>query len=178
MSFLLSRLLAAARPALLQQQLPRLAAAQQQPAAALHRLEVAGQGHPYRTQLVRKRQLRDPNEPGSLDSGYIESLKWANWRMLKDVKARRHVCLNYATRISLLTLFRSPHVPQVLRDQARHDLMHSLPSKSVWGRLTNRCTITSRQRGKVRPYRVSRFIFRQMADYNHLAGVIKSKWGP
>jgi small subunit ribosomal protein S14 len=148
------------------------------PTRQLHRLEVAGKGHSYKTQIVRKRQVRDHNLPVSLDPGQSESLKWTDWKMFKDLKNRHVVSLNFPTRISLLSLYRSPLLPQALREQALQDLMHTLPRASTWARLRNRCVITSRKRGNIRNYWVSRFIFRQLADYNKLSGVIKSKWGP
>lgn len=144
----------------------------------LHRLEVTGQGHSYRTQIIRKRPVRDANQPLSLDWSQPESLKYTDWPMFKDLKRRHLVSLNYPTRISLLTMFRSPLLPQALRDQALHDLRFNLPKTSTWARLVNRCVITSRKRGRIQKYWVSRFIFRQNADHNRLSGVIKSKWGP
>lgn len=145
---------------------------------SLHRLEVAGQGNSYKTSIVRKRQVRDPNLPLSLDPAQVEGLKWTDWKMFRDVKARHVVSLNYPTRISLLTLFRTPILPQSIRDQALADLMNRMPRQSTWARLHNRCVITSRKRGKIRNYWVSRFIFRELADNTKLSGVIKSKWGP
>lgn len=42
--------------------------------------------------------------------------------------------------------------------------------------LHSRCAITGRSRGVVKRYRMSRFCFRNFADYNQLSGVIKACW--
>lgn len=40
----------------------------------------------------------------------------------------------------------------------------------------NRCAVTGRARGGLRRWRVSRFVFRHMADYNMLPGVTRAMW--
>lgn len=43
--------------------------------------------------------------------------------------------------------------------------------------IRGRCIVTSRPRGNVRRFRLSRFIFRDMVDYNgRLAGIQRAMW--
>ncbi|KAH6934900.1 hypothetical protein HPB50_001632 [Hyalomma asiaticum] len=51
-----------------------------------------------------------------------------------------------------------------------------LPLNSCYTRFHGRCVITSRARGFVRPWRVSRMMFRHLADYNYLSGVQRAMW--
>ncbi|KAG8225201.1 hypothetical protein J437_LFUL009488 [Ladona fulva] len=43
-------------------------------------------------------------------------------------------------------------------------------------RLVRRCAITSRPRGVVHKWRLSRIVFRHLADYNKLSGVQRAMW--
>ena len=59
---------------------------------------LAGKGDTYQTNIYRKRQLKDPNEPSLV---YMETLKWTTIRMLRDVR-RRHVFKRYYLNRSCL----------------------------------------------------------------------------
>lgn len=50
------------------------------------------------------------------------------------------------------------------------------PENSCFLRLNSRCAVTSKGRGNVSRWRLSRFIFRHLADYNKLAGVQRGFW--
>lgn len=52
----------------------------------------------------------------------------------------------------------------------------ALPRTSSIVQIVNRCAFTSRPRGVVNEYRVSRIVFRHLADYNKLAGVQRAMW--
>mgnify|MGYP000131448506 CR=1 FL=1 len=43
-------------------------------------------------------------------------------------------------------------------------------------RLVDRCVMTGRGRGTVRPWRVSRMLFRHFADYDKLSGFKRACW--
>jgi len=58
-----------------------------------------------------------------------------------------------------------------------HEENLSLPRDATIQHLTNRCIISSRSRGTVKRYRISRHFFRELADYNKLSGVAKAAWG-
>lgn len=57
-----------------------------------------------------------------------------------------------------------------------YKLERALPRDSMFHLLHNRCAITGRSRGIVKRYRLSRFCFRHLADYNKLSGVKKASW--
>lgn len=43
--------------------------------------------------------------------------------------------------------------------------------------LTNRCAFTSKAGGCLHRWRLSRHVWRDLADYNHLSGVTRAVWG-
>jgi len=70
-------------------------------------------------------------------------------------------------------------IPEDLRDQAKKDLRDwsKYPRRTCPELLVKRCVITGRTRGIVRPWRVSRFVFREEADHGKLCGVKRAMWG-
>ena len=54
--------------------------------------------------------------------------------------------------------------------------LQEMPWNSSIIRKNNRCVITGRARGKKRRWRISRFVFRHLADYNKLSGVTRAWW--
>ncbi|KAJ4428829.1 hypothetical protein ANN_25822 [Periplaneta americana] len=52
----------------------------------------------------------------------------------------------------------------------------ALPRDSNYIRVRHRCAITSRPRGVVFKWRLSRIVWRHLADYNKLAGVQRAMW--
>ena len=52
----------------------------------------------------------------------------------------------------------------------------NIPRQSALRQLTRRCVITSRPRGVVFRWRISRFVFRHLVDYNKMAGVQRAIW--
>lgn len=95
--------------------------------------------------------------------------------MIRDVK-RRKVTTEYApTRLRINSLRRNDILPPELREIADAEIA-ALPRDSILLRLTNRCVITSRGRGAVVRWRLSRIVFRHLADYNKLAGIQRAMW--
>jgi len=70
-------------------------------------------------------------------------------------------------------------IPDDLRDQAKKDLRDwsKFPKRTCPELLVKRCVITGRTRGIVRPWRMSRFVFREEADHAKLCGVKRAMWG-
>ncbi|XP_063972255.1 small ribosomal subunit protein uS14m [Diachasmimorpha longicaudata] len=102
--------------------------------------------------------------------------KWANARMLRDYK-RRLVAKEYAPlRVRLLTMKRNNILPREIQDIASQEMLE-VPRQAAKSHLTGRCVITSRPRGNLRRWRLSRFVFRHLVDYNKLAGVQRALWG-
>ncbi|CAD5114180.1 DgyrCDS3322 [Dimorphilus gyrociliatus] len=101
--------------------------------------------------------------------------RYVDWLMLRDVK-RRKLTAEYAQeRMRYKALINNNILPEDLRESADMD-MRKLPRDSLRWRIVDRCVITSRARGNVPRWRMSRFIFRHNADYNKLSGVTKAKW--
>lgn len=51
-----------------------------------------------------------------------------------------------------------------------------IPRQTALRQLTPRCVLTSRGHGVVNRWRLSRIIFRELADYNKLSGIQRSIW--
>lgn len=101
--------------------------------------------------------------------------RYVNWQMLRDVKRRRLVKQYDCIRLRHLAIRRNTIVPKEIQDLADQTI-RALPRDCHWTRLIGRCAITSRPRGVVRLHRLSRLMFRHLADYNKLSGVIRAKW--
>lgn len=54
--------------------------------------------------------------------------------------------------------------------------LSALPRDAHVLRTTNRCVITSKPRGVVPGWRLSRIVWRAQADYNKLSGVTRAWW--
>ncbi|XP_050309897.1 28S ribosomal protein S14, mitochondrial [Anthonomus grandis grandis] len=102
-------------------------------------------------------------------------LKWVNCWMIRDVKRRKAVTEYAPTRLRLNTLRKNDILPPELKELADAEI-HALPRDSIMRHLTNRCVLTSRPRGGVHRWRLSRIMFRHFADYNKLAGVQRAMW--
>lgn len=141
-------------------------------------LKVGGTGDPFKTSIKRKAELVDPSRPKFINNEAMESLKWANWHTLKDLKKRYIASEYYPSRLCLLHVFKYKSLPFELRDHTYNIIQKEMPRKSRWrsGNLRYHCILTGRPRGRVMRFRVSRFWFRHLADYNKLSGVIKGKW--
>lgn len=142
------------------------------------KLKVAYTGSVYDTQIKRKNEIRNPNLPlqGYWDSTK-ESLKWTDWRMMRDVNRRLAAAEYFSTRYNVEAIVRNRLLPDELRQEAHKDLYH-FPVKSHPHTTNNRCAITSRGRGKLISWRLSRIVFRHIVDYNNMSGLMKSCWGP
>ncbi|XP_018561334.1 28S ribosomal protein S14, mitochondrial [Anoplophora glabripennis] len=101
--------------------------------------------------------------------------KYVNRWMIRDVK-RRKVVTEYApSRLRINSLRKNDILPPELREIADAEIA-ALPRDSTLMRLTRRCVVTSRGKGTVVRWRLSRIVFRHLADYNKLAGVQRAMW--
>ncbi|KAI3379760.1 hypothetical protein SNEBB_009754 [Seison nebaliae] len=96
--------------------------------------------------------------------------------MMRDLKRREMVVRYSDERLRWNALKRAEMLPLDIRKEATEKLNDELPVDSRYIRLINRCALTSRSRGNVRRYRLSRMMWRHEADYNKLAGVVRAKW--
>ncbi|KAI6238889.1 hypothetical protein M3Y99_00646500 [Aphelenchoides fujianensis] len=100
---------------------------------------------------------------------------WATWRMRRDV-IRRHVLAEWGPeRMRLKALKWNTVLPQAIRDECAERL-DNLPRYAHPQLILNMCQFTGRQRGKIKPYRVNRHIFRRLADHGQLSGVQRATW--
>lgn len=52
----------------------------------------------------------------------------------------------------------------------------ALPRDSCPVRIRNRCVLTSRPRGVKKRWRLSRIVFRHLADHNQMSGILRARW--
>jgi ribosomal protein S14 len=100
---------------------------------------------------------------------------WATWRQLRDVKRRIMLADLGPERMRLKAMQWNTILPQALRDESAEKLMN-MPKQTHPKLILNMCMFTARQRGKIKPYRVSRHIFRRLADHGQLSGVQRGCW--
>lgn len=96
--------------------------------------------------------------------------------MLKDHKRRMLTKEHAIDRIRLNTVKKNNVLPIEIRKAAGSALHHNFPRDSCFIRIRERCAITSRPRGCVKQFRVSRIVFRQLADHNLLSGMQRAMW--
>jgi len=101
--------------------------------------------------------------------------KWADWRMKKDARKRNTLKEHAIERLRINSLRKNDILPPELREIADQEIA-ALPVDSSLTRVVFRCSITSRPRATVKRYRVSRIIFRHLADYNKLSFVQRAMW--
>lgn len=95
--------------------------------------------------------------------------------MIRDVK-RRNMAKQYAIdRLRLVVLKRNDIIPLEIREEASAEL-HAFPRDSAPSRIHDRCAVTSRPRGLAYRWRLSRIVFRHLADYNKLSGIQRAMW--
>ena len=110
----------------------------------------------------------------SLASGQAWSY-YVDWRMLHDVK-RRKMAYEYADeRLRINSLRKNTILPKHLQEVADEEIA-ALPRDSCPVRIRNRCVMTSRPQGVKRRWRLSRIVFRHLADHGQLSGIQRAIW--
>ncbi|XP_054889393.1 28S ribosomal protein S14, mitochondrial [Poeciliopsis prolifica] len=137
---------------------------------AANRIACIGLNALYSTVYAPKQALRSC-------WGAVEQLRsyYVDWRMLRDVK-RRQMAFEYAderTRINALR--KNTILPKELQEMADKEIA-ALPRDSCPVRIRNRCMLTSRPRGVKRRWRLSRIVFRHLADHNQMSGILRARW--
>lgn len=77
--------------------------------------------------------------------------------------------------VRLKAIRKNDVLPQEIRDLASQE-RHAFPRDANVTRIVNRCVLTSRPRGTVVRWRISRIMFRHLADYNKLSGIQRAIW--
>ncbi|RNA19035.1 28S ribosomal mitochondrial [Brachionus plicatilis] len=96
--------------------------------------------------------------------------------MLKDIK-RRELLKKYApVRIRLQTLRANTILPKAFRKAAEEQLQ-KLTRHSTISFINNRCQFTSKAASCLNRWRLSRHVWRDLADYNQMSGVTRAVWG-
>lgn len=144
------------------------------------RLDIGNTGSVFETKIKRRTEIANPNEPKDplFYTRKTEGLKWTDHRMLRDIHRRRGISEYFILRQNLMCIKKNHMLPEELRVQGHRDLQLKLPIITATSHCVRRCVISSRGRGVVHSFRLSRFFFRHFADYNQLSGVQKSMWGP
>ena len=102
--------------------------------------------------------------------------KYANYMMIRDVN-RRKVVKEYARERLLINAMRKNNILPVEIREIADEMIQAQPRNAAIKRITFRCVVSSKPRGNVHAYRISRHVFRHLADYNKLAGVQRALWG-
>ena len=93
----------------------------------------------------------------------------------RDVQRRRILKQHVEERLRVNSIRKADVLPSEIRKIADAEI-HEVPRASSITNVNRRCAVTGRARGIFHQYRVSRFIFRAEADYNHLSGVQRAQW--
>nr|SVE76183.1 EOG090X0MNX [Daphnia hispanica] len=100
---------------------------------------------------------------------------WTDWRMMKDNR-RRKLLVQYAPdRVRAKALKKNDVLPAEITEIGAK-MLAEIPRDASLTRIRNRCAITSRPRGVVTRWRLSRIVWRHLADYNKLSGVQRAMW--
>uniref|UniRef100_T1JMV7 28S ribosomal protein S14, mitochondrial n=1 Tax=Strigamia maritima TaxID=126957 RepID=T1JMV7_STRMM len=103
------------------------------------------------------------------------AIMWTDHRMARDVNNRKIVFQFAAERLRVNTLRKNKILPKELRECADREIA-ALPRRGSISYLHGRCVLTSRSRGLVVPWRMSRIAWRHLADHNNLSGVQRAIW--
>jgi len=94
---------------------------------------------------------------------------------MKDNKKRKCLVQYAPERMRITALRKNDILPIEIKEIAHQDI-NALPRDSSIVRIRSRCAVTSRPRGVVYRWRLSRIVWRQLADYNKLSGVQRAMW--
>nr|CAG4647603.1 EOG090X0MNX [Megafenestra aurita]SVE92810.1 EOG090X0MNX [Megafenestra aurita] len=100
---------------------------------------------------------------------------WTDWRMMKDNRRRKCLVEHAPDRVRMKALQKNDILPAEITEIG-HKMLAALPRDSSVVRIRNRCAVTSRPRGVVTRWRLSRIVWRSLADYNKLSGVQRAMW--
>ncbi|KAK3087803.1 hypothetical protein FSP39_010809 [Pinctada imbricata] len=95
--------------------------------------------------------------------------------MHKDNRRRKTFEEHAPERLRINAIRKNTILPKEIREMADKEIKE-LPLDSSIVRLHKRCILTSRPRGNVKKWRISRIMFRSLADYNKLPGVTRAVW--
>ena len=100
---------------------------------------------------------------------------YVDWKMLCDVKRRKMAYEYVDERLQINSLRKNTILPKDLQEIASEEIA-ALPRDSCPVRIRNRCVMTSCPRGVKHRWRLSRIVFRHLADHGLLSGVQRAIW--
>nr|CAG4642243.1 EOG090X0MNX [Eurycercus lamellatus] len=100
---------------------------------------------------------------------------WTDWRMMKDNRRRQTLVRDAPLRLRLKAIKKNDILPAEILEVGFKQL-DALPRDGSIIRIRPRCALTSRPRGVVHRWRLSRIVWRDLADYNKLSGVQRAMW--
>lgn len=142
--------------------------------AVIRKWRARGAVKPQWWRVDRHERLISQRMVPSSASGQVRGY-YVDWKMLRDVK-RRKIAYEYADeRLRINSLRKNTILPKDLQEVADEEIA-ALPRDSCPVRIRNRCVMTSRPRGVKRRWRLSRIVFRHLADHGQLSGVQRAMW--
>ena len=93
----------------------------------------------------------------------------------KEMRRMRKVKNNWDKRQELRQKCKNMNLSEEERHLARIAL-NKMPRDTSPHRLRNRCQLTGRSRGFLRKFKVSRLVFRELANSGNIPGVTKASW--
>ncbi|XP_076437803.1 small ribosomal subunit protein uS14m-like isoform X1 [Babylonia areolata] len=100
---------------------------------------------------------------------------YVDWKMIRDVKRRQCVKQFNVSRQRYNAIRKNTILPRELQEVADVEVA-ALPRDSNYVRLRSRCILTSRPRGVLQKWRLSRIMWRHFADYNQMSGIKRACW--
>lgn len=107
---------------------------------------------------------------------YIPYTIGANNSLVRDHMRRQAVQAFEVDRAVFKAIVTDQSLPYSVRQQVQRMFETEVPRDSAAVRVRNRCALTGRARGVNRFYRISRIMFRTLANEGMLPGVRKHNW--
>lgn len=95
--------------------------------------------------------------------------------ILRNKKVKTMSKLQQNKRAELKKISKNTNISMSERLEAQIKLSQ-LPRNGSLTRYRNRCSMTGRPRGNLRKFQLSRIIFRDLASWGQIPGVVKSSW--
>ncbi|XP_071810796.1 small ribosomal subunit protein uS14m-like [Apostichopus japonicus] len=104
-----------------------------------------------------------------------ERYRYTNWRMRRDAIRRQMVKDKAIERVRLNCIRKNTILPDEIRQIADIEIA-AQPRDSNYVRVRDRCALTSRPRSVIPRWRLSRIMFRAIADASNMSGVKRASW--
>ncbi|OAF66545.1 28S ribosomal protein S14, mitochondrial [Intoshia linei] len=120
--------------------------------------------------------LTSPSKPRFRSTfPFYKKNNFVKWKMATDVRRRIVGENNAVERFRLLPLLKNKTLPSDFR-KLHLEKLNNLPRYAQPGLYVARCMLTSRPRGIIYPWRLSRIVWRDMADHANISGAQRAMW--